>query len=480
MKGDLKDRAVKGISWNLIENISSYIIKFFIGIILARLLTPGDYGLIGIAMIFFSIAEVFITSGFGQAYIRIQNASQEDANTVFITNFVLSLIAYVLFWFTAPSIAVFFDQQELTLLIRVMAIIVVINSLNIIQLAIIRKNLDFKRKTLITLFASLLSGLLGIYFATRGYGVWSLVIQQISSKLIVSISLYSTSEVRLRLSFSRNSFTKMFNYGSWLLLSNIIIRFFDNLYRFIIGKFFSANQLGLFDRGQQFPSMIYQQFSWSIGAVAFPVYAKLLDDKQALRNALLKFVRNSSLIVMPFLMVLFIIAEPFVLFLLTDKWAGAIIFIKLYCIIGILSPLYDFLMQFIEAIGRSKRTFIYTSVMICFRIVNVLVNLRFGIVEILFGEIAILLLAILTVSLLSKDFMGFNFLSIIYRLKFVYLSSIFTAIAGYILHLILPDNLIIQIFIPATVMFISYITFMYFFEKQFVSSVFSLIRKGKF
>lgn len=477
MQNNLKKQSVKSVGWNLIENFASYILKFAIGIILARLLTPKDYGLIGISLIFFSIAEVLITNGLGQAFIQKKDASEKDANTIFLTNFVLSVSIYIILWFAAPAIAKYFNQVELTKIIRVLSVVVILNAINIIQIAIIRKNLEFKKKTIITLISTFLSGIIGIFLAYSGFGVWSLVAQQIINKLIFCFYLYFSSSWKIKFEFSKSSFKSLFSYGVWLLLNGVFTRTFENIYRLAIGKFYNASQLGFFDKGQQFPSMIYQQISWSVGSVAFPVYSKLLDNKSELEKTLTNFVKYSTLITVPFLAILYIVSEPFVMLILTEKWAGSIVFIKLFCIIGVLIPLYDFLTQFIEAIGRTKHVFVFTIILNSLRLINVLIFLKSGIDKILIGEIAIIFCSIIWTSFYSKSLIGFNFLRVLMRLKGIYFSVISIVIIGLILTTALKTSMTLQLVIPPIVMGLVYLILIKFVEKNIFNSFLSYIKK---
>jgi O-antigen/teichoic acid export membrane protein len=477
MQRDLQKKSVKGVVWNLLENASSYLIRFTIGIILARLLTPADYGLIGMTVIFFSIAEVLVNSGFGQAFIQKKDADEKDANTVFLTNFIISLLIYFVLWISAPFIATFFNQVILTKLIRVMSIVVVINSLNIIQLAIIRKNLEFKKKTLLTFGSSIASGIIGIVCAYKGLSVWSLVVQQVSNRLFVCIGLYLTSRWQLRFSFSYSSFKTMFSYGSWLLLTNITIKIFDNLYRFVIGKFFPASDLGFYDRGHQFPSMIYQQFSWSVGAVAFPVYSKLQGNNIELEHSLGRFVKYSSFITLPLLAALFIVADPFVRILLTDKWAGAIPYIKLYCLIGMVVPIYNFLTQYIEAIGHTKANFRFTLILNFFRIINIIINIKTSIVAILVGELIIRITALVLISAFSKKIIGFSFFKTILTLRTLLYSLLLSLACGLIISELLKSNLYINFFASSLITITTYIVTLYYIDRNVVEGVIKFLKR---
>jgi len=465
------------VLWNLIENLTTYILKLAIGIILARLLTPGDFGLIGITVIFFSIAEVFITNGLGQAFIQKKEASEIDANTIFVANLTISILIYLLLWVSAPAIASYFNQPDLTKIVRVLSVVIIFNAITIIQIAIIRKNIEFRRKTIITIISSFISGIIGIFMAYSGFGVWSLVIQQVMNKLIFSVYLHITSKWKMKLEFSYSSFKSLFQFSFWLLLNGLFTRFFDNMYRLVIGKYDNPDQLGFFDRGQQFPGMIYQQISWSVGSVAFPVYSKLLDDPIELKRTFTKFVKYSSLVTIPFLAILFIIAEPFIIVVMTDKWIGSIIFIKLFCIIGVLIPFYDYLTQFVEVIGKTKYVFAYTVVLNIFRLINVLIFFNEGILNILLGEILLIFISILWVSFYSKKIIGFNFLNVLFGLKRIFLVIAATFICGMFLYYTLESNMVLQLVLVPLFMVILYIVMISFVEKGVFRSIMTNLSK---
>ena len=468
---DIKKKAIKGISWNLSENFLSYFISFVIGVTLARILSPKDYGLLSMTVVFYSIAEVLIDSGFGSAYVQKRDADEKDANTVFVINFVLSLGIYAILWFTAPIISKLFNEPLLIKLIRVMSIILIINSFNIIQLAIIRKKLEFKKKSLITILSSIISGVIGIICAIRGMNVWSLAIQQISNKIIMLIGLAICTKYKFKLYFSIKSFNKMFKFGIWLVLSGITIRILNNLYRIIIGKFYSADQLGYYDRGSALPSMIYERISWSVGIVCLPVYAKLENENNELNNALYNFVNYSCLITLPLLTILFVIAKPLVLLLLTEKWLNIVVIIKIYCIIGAITPLFDYLIYYVTAIGKSKLDLKYNLFVNILRLINVAININNGIKAIVIGEVIVKIIALISVSIDSKKYTGINYLKILTRLKWQIICVSTSIIIGIIVYKICPETLIVKILVPSIVMIIVYIAILYIKEKKIITDL---------
>lgn len=461
MKKNLLKKSVSGVKWSFAETILAQFLRLAIGIVLARLLTPADYGLISIAVIFFTISDVFITSGLGQAFIQKKDANETDAHTIFSSNFLVSVLFYLLLWFGSPWIASFFDQPELTLLIRVMAVIVIINSFNVIQFAIIRKNLQFKKKTLYSTISYSVSGVTGILCAFNGLGVWSLVIQQVLNKLLLSILLFKASPYTMKFSFSYDAFKPLFAFGSWLLLTNIVMRAFDQLYKFVIGKYYTSDALGLFEKGQQFPKLIYQQLSWTVGTVAFPVYSKLQDDKEEMNNAVNRFLKYSLILNLPLLGILFVVSESFVLVLLTQKWAGIIPFLKLFCIIGIFFPFYSYMLQFLEANGRTKLVFSITILMVISRILNVWINLDKGIIHIITGELVIVILTALLTLIITNRITGLSVVNLVRNIYWIYFSSAVMVLTGTLFYRTIEPEKLSALLITTMIMMLVYSTLMY-------------------
>jgi len=268
MGAELKIRTVKSVSWNLIGRMGVFGMNIILGIILARLLTPKDYGLIGLIAVFFSISAIFINSGLGMAYIRKKTVNDTDANTVFFINLVISLVIYILLWFFAPVIASFYDQPILVELTRVYGFIVIINAFRIIQDSQIRRELNFKKRTKFTLLSTLISGIAGITSAYYGLGVWSLVIQQLLNSFILTFGLAVTNTWKPSFNFSKDSMTSMFNFGSWVLFNGLMREIFRHIYVLIIGKFFPIAQAGFYTQARDFERKITTGISMSVVEVS--------------------------------------------------------------------------------------------------------------------------------------------------------------------------------------------------------------------
>jgi len=296
---NLKQKSIDGVIWNLIEKFGSQFIKIVLGVILARLLTPADYGLIGMISVFFAISMVFIDSGFGSAYVQKQGATDVDASTIFYFNLFISSLFYFILWITAPLIANFYGENQLIQLIRVMGIVLIINSFGLIQISKLKKEVDFKNKTIILLASAVLAVCAGIIAALLNFGVWSLVIQEITRATLKSVGLWLFYKGKPLFYFNLDSLRSMLSFSTWSLLISLINSIFDNINTLVIGKYFPAAQLGFYTKAYTFQGMVTQQPSSAIGSVAFPVFSKIQNDKIALKKAVKKFIQHVMFFVSP-------------------------------------------------------------------------------------------------------------------------------------------------------------------------------------
>lgn len=332
MAESLKDKTVKGVSWSFVEQILTRGVNFVIGIILARLLSPTDYGLVGMLGIFIAISQIFIDGGLTSALIRQKNASDEDYSTVYIINLSLSVLFYFLLFFSAPVIARYYEQSLLQPLMRVVALILVISSLSSVQGTLLTIKVDFKSKSIISILSAILSGAAGVVCAMKGLGAWALVAQSVTSALVVTILTLFFVRWLPHLLFSRESFKRLFSYSSKLLGASLISTVYNNVYPMIIGKKFSVGDVGLFSRANQFPNVVNETLIGTFNRVAFPVLSKIQDDDQRLIDVYDKYIQVFCFITFPLLMGLCGCSRPLVLLLLTEKWAGSIFLMQLLCI----------------------------------------------------------------------------------------------------------------------------------------------------
>lgn len=331
MEESLKSKTFRGIIWSFVERFSVQGIQFLLGILMARILSPEDYGLIGMLAIFMSISQVFIDGGFSTALIQKQNRTETDFSTVFYINLVISLLCYLFLYALAPYIASFYEQPLLIDITRVYSINLVLNSLVAINKVKLSIQVDFKTQSKISFTAAVLSGIIGIGFAYSGYGVWALVIQMLSSAFFnVILSFYFVRWIP-KLSFSRVSFKSLFAFGSKLLVASIISNVYTNLYALVIGKKFSSASLGMYTRADQFAQFTSSNIAGILSRVSFPILSEIQNDDKRLISVYRKYIQMSAFIVFPLILGLCGIARPLVLLLLTDKWEGVIILLQILC-----------------------------------------------------------------------------------------------------------------------------------------------------
>lgn len=353
MEESLRNKTVKGVGWSFADSILGQGITFLVGLVLARLLTPDEYGLIGIITIFITVLNSIVDSGFSNALIRKQHTTQADYNTVFITNMVFSILMFVLLFFAAPAIATFFKRPELVNLTRVMGTVVIFNALSIVQNTILTKRLDFKTKTKASLISAVVSGIIGIGMAIKGFGVWSLVGQSLSRQLLNSCCLWFFNRWWPQLKFSLSSFKEMWSFGWKLLVSKLIDTTWKELYQVVVGKFYSPATLGQYTRGKQFAQILSANITSVVQRVSFPTLSEIQDDKTRLVNAYRKIIRTTMFVTTSLMFALAGVSHPFIYCLVGPQWDQAASFLPLICISMSLYPLHAINLNMLQVQGRS-------------------------------------------------------------------------------------------------------------------------------
>lgn len=349
----LKDKTVKGVGWSAIDNVAQYAVTFVVGIVLARLLSPDDYGLIGIIAIFTNVCTTIINGGFGSALIRKRDATEDDYNTVFIVNLVLSLFLYVIIFFSSPLIAQFFEREELANLTRVSSLSLIIGALAIVQQTILTKKIDFKTQTRITIIASVSSGVIGIAMAILGCGVWSLVAQGLISQVLRTSLLWLFNHWMPRFSFSVLSFKELFGFGWKMMFVSLIDSMWKELYQVVVGKFYSPATLGQYTRAKGFSQLFSSNLTGVVQRVTFPVLSDIQDDKTRMVNAYRRIIRTTMFITSISMFALAAISEPLLYCLIGPKWHEAATYMPLICVAGSLYPLHAININMLQVQGRS-------------------------------------------------------------------------------------------------------------------------------
>lgn len=349
----LKNKAVNGVGWSAADAILGQGITFLVGIVLARLLSPTEYGLIGIISIFIVVLNGVVDSGFSNAIIRKQDTTNDDYNTMFFTNLVFSILLYLGLYFSAPAIATFFDREELVALTRAMGVVLIINALSITQVTILTKNVDFRTKTKASLTSAIISGLAGIILAYCGYGVWSLVTQQIAKQLLYTLCLWGLNKWTPALKFSTRSFKYMWGFGWKLLLSGLLNNIWNQLYQVVVGKFYSPATLGQYSRSKEYANILSANFTAIIQRVSYPVLAELQDNHEKMVSGYRKIIKLTMFVAAISMIFMGAVAEPLIYCLIGPKWHEAATYLPLICITMSLYPLHAINLNMLQVQGRS-------------------------------------------------------------------------------------------------------------------------------
>ncbi|MCG8411256.1 MAG: MOP flippase family protein [Bacteroidales bacterium] len=349
----IKKKAVDGLFWSFIDSIAGQGIQFIVALILARILSPNDFGLIGMLAVFIAISESFINSGFSQALIRKQSCTQKDLSTVFYFNLIVAVIFYGILFISSKSISVFFNEPKLQSLIKVLGLSLILNSISLIHRTLLTKELKFKLQARISVVTSILSGAVAIGFAYNGFGVWSLVILSLCRFGINSLLLWFWSVWRPVLVFSLKSFNELFAFGSKLLLSGLIDTIYRNVYNLVIGKFFSAKQLGFYTRADQFKMITSQNLQSIISRVSFPLLSQIQDDTERLKVTYQKLLKSTMFITFFLMLGMGAVAESMIVTLIGEKWLVSVEYLQLLCFVGMLYPIHALNLNILNVKGRS-------------------------------------------------------------------------------------------------------------------------------
>lgn len=349
----LKDKTLSGTVWSFADSILGQGVTFIVGLFLARLLSPYEFGLIGIVTIFIAVFNSMVDSGFSNALIRKIDAVDLDFNTVFISNLIVSFVLFVLFYLGVPYVSLFFNQPILTPLCRVMSLIIIINAFAIIQRTIFVKRVDFKTQAKASLISSVTSGGIGILMAHYGYGVWALAGQQLTRQLLNTILLWIYGQWLPKLQFSVASFKELFGFGWKLLVTGLIETIWNEIYQIVIGKCYSSVTLGYYTRAQQFANLPSSNLTSVIQRVTYPIFSSIQDDKLRLKQAYRHVIKDTMLVTFACMMGMVAVAKPLVVVLIGEQWLPAVPFLQIICFNYMLYPLHALNLNMLQVQGRS-------------------------------------------------------------------------------------------------------------------------------
>lgn len=472
----LKKATLIGVIWNFLEQLSKKGIGVALTLVLALFLTPEDYGLIAMMAVFIAIGNSLMESGFRDALIRLDTLGKDDLNTAFYSNVILGLIAYILIFVLAPSIASFYEQERLVELIRVLALTIVINSFQIIQLASLSRKLNFKAQVKSSLPASFLSALIAVYLAYAGYGVWALIWQMVFQSLIHTMLLWWYERWRPKRNFSVDAFKSLYRFGYKLFLAGLLNISFKNMYIVVIAKLFSATTAGLYFFAERIKTLLIQQLVSSIQTVTFPALAKFQNDDVKLKHAYKNIIQITCMIVYPSMMLLIVIAPAIFDAFFPERWEGVVIYLQIFCVIGMLYPFHSINLNIVKVKGRSD---LFLGLEVVKKIISVSIlfmTFSFGIFAIMGGQVISSLLACIANSYYSSKLIGYSILEQIKDLILIFLSSLIASVTGWILLSLVNISNYLVIFILTPLILVMYFVILFFLDRRPILELMSLIK----
>lgn len=478
METSSKHTIVSGLFWTYMERITAQVVSLLVSIVLARMLDPEHYGVISIVMIFITLCNAFVTGGFGNSLVQKKDSDDLDFNTMLITSVVCSVVLYLLLFFTAPLISSFYDMPLLTPVIRVLGLRVPVSGINSIQHAKVQKEMKFKKFFWATLFGTVLSAFVGIWMASKGFGVWALVGQYLTNTTVDTIVLFFTIRWNIRFEFSFDRAKRLLKYGWKVLVTSIVFTMEADIRSLIVGKVFGPADLAYYDQGKKYPNLIVTNLNSSISKVMFPVLSNAQDDLLRLKSLCRKAIRMGLFVIGPLLFGLIAIADTFVNVLLTEKWDSCVPFLRILTIVFLCRPFTTTCQQAINAIGRSDITLR----------IEIIINV-FGLSAIAFAVfvignvIWIAWVTVITELLSVALYLYYSRVLIDYRFSEQltdFIPTLFAcALMGVIVYFVgfLPINRIILLILQLLVGILSYLTITLYMKNPSLLSLLKFIKK---
>lgn len=375
----LKEKTISSMLWNATQRFGTVLLTFVSNLVLARLLFPEDFGCIGMLSIFIALSKTFIDGGFGSALIQKQNTTQADYSTIFYWNLLVSALLFAILQIGAPWVAEFYHMPILKDVLRVMSLVLLINGFSVIQTTILTKQLSFKLIAKVNLFSTLIGVIVSIFAAYMGMGVWSLVVNNLLASLIAAILFWILNPWRPSWEFNMKSFRELFNFGGLMLLSSLLNTLFENIQGLVIGRFYTAKDMGFYSQAKKLDEVPSSSISQIVTQVSFPVFSQIAGDFVALKNSVRKNIICTTYLIFPLQVMLIVLAKPIFLLLFGDKWLDSVPYFQVLCVYSMFVSLNAINTNIYKAMGRSK---VYFWVQLSKKILGVallFVGIRFGV-----------------------------------------------------------------------------------------------------
>lgn len=450
--------------------------SFIITVILARLLTPEDYGIVGMLAIFIALSNVFIESGFSKALIQKQDADDDDYNTAFLTNLGIAALVYGILFLSAPLISRFYDVPQLVVISRVLFVNLIIVSCNIVQNAILTKEVDFKSIAKINFSGVLVGGLVGIGLAYWGAGVWALVAQTLatSATRLFVFPIYSKWHPKMK--FSIESFRKLFGFGSKLLLSGSMAVIVNNISTICIGKFYSQAQLGFYTRAVQFSEIFSTIINDVVGTVSYPVLSNLQQSRDEMLKMYKQALLYTAMLTFPILILIAVLAHPLVLVLLTEKWLPCVVLLQILCLARMFTPISALNINILNALGRTDLTLKIETIKIAYGIVALIITIPIGVKAIVIGNLVTTVISFFVNTYYPGKLMGYGAWKMLKDWRYIILSSVVMVAAVLALNYFITSPWL-KILVSGTAGFAIYISLCVMFKQIDLRVMLNTIRK---
>ncbi len=461
MASDLKKKTLSGMIWSFIQRFGTMAISFVSNIVLARLLSPDDYGVIGMLMIFIAVANTFVDGGFGSALIQKKEPTKADYSTIFWWNMFLSVLIYGILYLSAPAVARFYKLPLLSEVLRIQGLVLILNALSIIQQNQLRKQLKFKRLATVTVISATLSAGIAIGLAFADWGVWALVAQQLMLSGFTAILLWVLNKWYPSLVFSKESFKQLFGFGGFILASNLLNTLCNNIQGLLIGKFFSPATLGFYSQAHKLENVISQSLSSVVEQVSYPIFVKFQSDNQALKDVFHKLLSCVVYVTNPLILISILIAEPLIMVMYGEQWMQSAPYFKILCIVGLSVCIQHLTYYVIASKGRSKDLFKWNIYKRIASIIILLLGLYFrGIYGLLWGfVISSWVVGVLPNCYLVSKSIGYSIRNQVKDIYSVYILSIGTYFMVYCVITIINCGIITEAIISISLYSFIYIIF---------------------
>lgn len=406
--GNEQNKILSSFIWKFLEQIAIQLTGIVFQIILARILAPKDFGNLAILVTFTNFALVFIQSGISVALIQKKDLEDYDIFSVLFICIVIAAIFYVVLFFLAPIIANFYEDAELIVPLRVLAIVLFVGAINSIQIALLTRAYRFRVMFICNLLSSIIAGVVGIVLALYGYGIWALVLHVLLNRVIVTVLMFFFIRVKIKVGFSGSSIKSIFSFSIKILCANLISGTYDSFKTLVIGKKYTKEQLGYYDKSFTYASYISQISTNCLSGVLLPVFSEKQDNLDVLKELARKSVRLTAFLMFPVFVGVAVIAKPLILVLLTDKWAESIVFLIVFCILRIPGSITQIDRQVLYSLKKGSVCLIYEIVMLLLNVASIFIFIDFGIIYVALAALVIEYIGLLIYSIISRKIYGYS------------------------------------------------------------------------